>query len=319
LASSNVTLDPDTGFERGSGWITFLGRMYEPAGDYPVTFSMSDSLLQLTKTVTYHVSAEDATIVSFAGPAAVQVGTGGTASAEFTGRVQQDDDGYPGDITKAVARVCLTPIGPGSPISKVASVVADGTFSVSFAGIPVNCYSVVAEVEGGYFSSPEVEDAFTAYDAAAGYATGGGWFYWPGTQDRTNFGFVTRYGKNGANPKGSLLVIRHTAEGNYRLKSNALTGLSVAEATGSDGTYGWVTLIGKATYGELGAEPLGNYTFKLYAEDRNEPGTGIDRFWISAIKDGKPIAPLTVSPTAAGALPIGGGNIAIPHKAARVK
>jgi hypothetical protein len=40
-------------------------------------------------------------------------------------------------------------------------------------------------------------------------ATGGGWFYWPGTTDRTNFGFTMKYNRRGTRVQGNLLIIRH--------------------------------------------------------------------------------------------------------------
>ena len=54
----------------------------------------------------------------------------------------------------------------------------------------------------------------------------------------------------------------------------------------------------------------------MYAEDRNEPGSGTDRFWIR-VKDryGVVTAPVSMSePGKVKATPIAHGNIAIPHK-----
>ena len=319
LAVSGGSIDPFTGYDVGSGWMTFGGLMDDPAGDYPVTFTMNDSLLTTEKTTTYHVLAEDATVTSLVSPIAVSAGSGGTGSADISGAIEQADDGYPGDITRAVVRVSLVPIGPGATYSTDVPVAADGSFSASFTDIPVNCYSVVAEVVGGYFTSSPAEDILTIYDPDAGFATGGGWFYWPGTTDKTTCGFVTSYGKKGNNLRGSLVMVRHTESGNYRIKSNALFGLAIGEVPGPD-PYGWCSLSGKATYSEPGwPEPVGNYTFRLYAEDRNEPGTGIDRIWIEVKdKDGIAAAPLSMaSPATTMAAPIDGGNIAIPHKAGK--
>jgi len=114
------------------------------------------------------------------------------------------------------------------------------------------------------------------------FATGGGWFYWPGTDDpltgypgdRTNFGYSMNYNqKNLRNVKGSLLLIRHLADGSkYRVKSNALEGLSLGDA----GLFGWASFSGKATYLEPGMlEPIGNHTFLAYVEDHDEPGNGM--------------------------------------------
>jgi hypothetical protein len=146
------------------------------------------------------------------------------------------------------------------------------------------------------------------YDPSLGFATGGGWFYWPGTTDKTNFGFVMKYNKGGTSPKGSLLVVRHFADGTIaRLKSNALTALALPSA----GLCGIATFSGKATYMEWisGAYVnTGNIVFSVYASDCNNPGTGLDSFWVRST--GKLSMPGTGS---GGAITIGGGNIAIPH------
>ncbi len=52
----------------------------------------------------------------------------------------------------------------------------------------------------------------------------------------------------------------------------------------------------------------GNHVLTVYVEDRNEPGTGVDRFWIEVVGD------LSLPRQAtADALPIACGNIVVPH------
>ena len=78
-------------------------------------------------------------------------------------------------------------------------------------------------------------------------STGGGSFLWPGTTDRTTFGYTMKYKKNGTNVSGSLLIIRHLADGTkYRIKSSAPGGLAI----GDGGTFDWANFTGKATYRE---------------------------------------------------------------------
>jgi hypothetical protein len=65
-----------------------------------------------------------------------------------------------------------------------------------------------------------------------------------------------------------------------------LEGLSIGDA----GLFSWASFSGKANYlapelefwdATLGAYvPKGNYTFLAYVEDHDEPGNGIDEFWI---------------------------------------
>ena len=150
------------------------------------------------------------------------------------------------------------------------------------------------QVTGDYYGG-DYEGVLTIYDPSLGFTTGGGWFYWPGSPnqdtgylgDKTNFGFNMKYNKKGANPQGSVLMIRHLQDGRIiRLKSNSVTGLSLGEVTSVP--MGWASITGKSTFFDplLGmTQPAGNYPFILYVEDRDEPGTGIDRVWVQ-VKDG---------------------------------
>jgi hypothetical protein len=178
----------------------------------------------------------------------------------------------------------------------------------------VNTYSAEATVGGGYYSG-YAEDVLVVYDPSLGFATGGGWFYWPDTNEKTNFGFTMKYNKKGTKVQGSLLLIRHLADGTiYRVKSNALFGLALGEDPSIP--KGWATFAGKSTYLEPGwPEPVGNHTFIVYVEDGNEPGTAVDRFWIEVLdKDNLVIPVMSMDPPAKDeATDILGGNIVVPH------
>ena len=153
----------------------------------------------------------------------------------------------------------------------------------------------------------------TVFDPSLGFATGGGWFYWPGTLDKTNFGLTMKYGKNGRNVQGSLLMIRHLPDGTkYRVKSNALEGLAI----GDEVVFGWASFSGKATYLQPGwDDPVGNYEFTTYLEDRDEPGMGVDRFWIEVRDKDRNVVLESSIPSNAedNAIAINGGNVAVPH------
>jgi hypothetical protein len=180
-----------------------------------------------------------------------------------------------------------------------------------FKDVEVNTYTTEVTVDGGYYRGSG-EDVFTVYDPSLGFTTGGGWFYWPGTTEKTNFGYTMKYNKKATNLKGSLLIIRHLADGSiYRLKSNALDGL----ALGDEGSSGWATFAGKATYRSPSMpEPEGNHTFTVYVEDYGEPGDG-DRFWVEIRdKDGLIVTAFSLSVEAAdNAATLEGGNIVVPH------
>ncbi len=171
-------------------------------------------------------------------------------------------------------------------------------------------------VNGDYYQGYS-EDVLVVYDPSLGFATGGGWFYWPDTEDRTNFGFTMKYSKKGNKVQGSLLLIRHLSDGTiYRVKSNALYGLALGQWSTGGETRGWASFSGKATYLEPGwPEPVGNHEFVAYVEDWNEPGTGVDRFWIEVRdKDRNVVGDMSMNHEATeNAQQLQGGNIAVPH------
>jgi hypothetical protein len=196
----------------------------------------------------------------------------------------------------------------------------------AFADVPVNTYTVMVVVDGGYYAGAG-EDVVTVHDPSLGFTTGGGWFYWPDTADpdtgypgdRTTFGYTMKYNKKGKNLQGNLVVIRHLPDGSiYRLKSNALDGLALGEDRSVP--MGWASVTGKATYlGPSMLEPEGNHAFTLYVEDRDDPGTGPDRFWVEVLDGGGEVAEgLSIDGDPGDmAVDLGGGNIVVPHRAAK--
>jgi len=79
---------------------------------------------------------------------------------------------------------------------------------------------------------------------------------------------------------------------------------------------GWATLLGKPTYIEPGwPEAIGNHRFLMSVEDRGEPGTGIDRFWLEMRdKSGAVIEVMSMRNDAPDhAVTISGGNMVAPH------
>jgi len=274
-----------------------------------------------SSTGTLTVMAEDAT-VSFDddNAVAVKVDTPGGDSPVFSLTVYVKEtspdagaDPHPGDISLAEVAMTLVPVGPGGAAGgtcTAGTVTGSGYDAVlpvtcSFDNVPVNTYTAEVTVGGGYYAGT-AEDVLVVYDPSLGFTTGGGWFYWPNTGERTTFGFTMKYNKKGTNVKGNLLLIRHLPDGSiYRVKSNALYGL----ALGDESDFGWASFSGKSTYKEPDwDEPKGNYEFVVYVEDWDEPGTGTDRFWIEVI-EGMPMS----SPANEKAVAIQGGNIVVPH------
>jgi hypothetical protein len=313
---------------------TLSGIANIPAGVYTIRVAVTDKDGDQTDTeITITVHPEDIGIAFETNPVAVKVVVPGGESEPFVittvfTEPYPADAGhlpYPGNIDLAEASMILKPVGPGGDVGPIAECDrevsrADDvgydyddilTVTCSFAGVPVNTYTAQVTVGGGYYEG-SAEDVLVVYDPSLGFTTGGGWFNWPGTTEKTNFGYTMKYNKKGQKVKGSLLLIRHLPDGSiYRVKSNALFGLALG---GSN--FGWASFSGKNTYLEPGwEEPEGNHTFIVYVEDHGEPGTGADRFWIEVLdKDnlGIPVMSMT-EPATANATTIMGGNVVVPH------
>jgi hypothetical protein len=185
--------------------------------------------------------------------------------------------------------------------------------------VPVNTYTTLVSVQGGTYAGTG-EAVLNIFDPSLGFTTGGGWFFWPDSADpaagypgdRTNFGYTMQFHQRSGNIKGSLLLIRHLADGTiYRLKSNVLDGLALGSGSG----YDWGTFSGRATYQEPNwPEPVGNQSFLAYVEDRGQPGAGADRFWLEITGANGQRQALSLDQAAGeNAITLQGGNIVVPH------
>jgi hypothetical protein len=192
------------------------------------------------------------------------------------------------------------------------------TATCTFDNVEVNTYTVeatlVANGSGDLFYTASKEDVLVVFDPSLGFTTGGGHFYWPGTGDRTNWGYTMKYNRKRTNIQGSFLLIRHLSNGtNYRIKSNALFGLAIGDGAG----FGWASFAGKCTYRDPSmVEAEGNHQFMVYVEDYSTPGVDTDRLWLQVLnKDGTVLSDLSMNePAVDEAETIDGGNIVVPHR-----
>ena len=310
-------------------WI-LSGAVSGQAGSYNVAIDIEDDLPDSNSVQTAIVVEQEDALIEFEkeNPVAVQVDTPGGVSPTFnlvfyTSEAVPDFALYgtaPGDISRASLSVLLEPVGPGTPVSGTCTPLTptgsgyEGVqpFTCEFSHAAVNTYTVNVSVNGGYYTGHN-EDVVVVFDPSLGFTTGGGWLYWPGTTERTNFGYTMKYNKKGERVKGNLLLIRHLADGSiFRIKSNALYGL----ALGKGDDIGWASFSGKTTYLEPGwVEPIGNHEFLVYVEDRDQSGSSLDKFWIEMHdKDGKLIPIISIDRDAIDqAIEIQGGNIIVPH------
>jgi hypothetical protein len=304
---------------------------------YAVFSGLNSNFTVNNATTPLTITKENADILyDSSNPAAIQVSSPGGSSGAFTLKIAIEDlfpdagcsgGDCPGDIRligNTDVTMDLVPVGPGSTISH--SPCANGYISGSgysplrtvdfcFSGVPVNTYSVVVTINNKYYTG-SLEDVLTIYDPSLGFTTGGGWFYWPGTSEKTNFGYNMKYNKNRTNLQGNLLIIRHLPDGTiYKFKSNALGTLSLG-TNPSVMPYGWATFTGKGTYLAPGwSSAVGNYTFTTYVEDNNQPGTGNDRLWIEVKNPSAAVVNALSLPKtpALKARTLNGGNIVVPH------
>lgn len=305
------------------------GAMLGGAGTYDVTITLDDGEESVSAATTMEVDVEDARAVFDAeNPVAVRVAAPGGDSGIFElvthiREVLPDEangEPYAGDIALSEVSMSLIPVGPGNPMTGTCTpgqAVGNGydatlPVACAFDGVPVNTYSAEVSIDGDYYAGA-TEDVLTVYDPSLGFATGGGWFSWPETGEKTNLGFTMKYNKKGANLSGNLLLIRHRDDGTiYRVKSNALEGLALSPM---ESPFGYASFSGKATYKSWDwEEPVGNHGFVVYVEDYGEPG-GNDRFWIRVLdKDRVTVGELSMEEQAAdNAVTLQRGNIVVPH------
>lgn len=281
------------------------------------------------------IMPEDAT-VSFdpANTAAEQVAQPGGASGAFTlhATVQETSPDAPGeqaavgDIANAQLTMQLVPLGLGSPVTGTCTPAAPTgsgygatlPVSCSFNGVPVNTYTVVATVGGGFYAG-SADSVVTIFDPSLGSTSGGGWLTWAdgGSQDeaqplRVNLSFTAKYVNQDPNAKANFQLMRQVAGGGmFRLRSTSLQGLSIGEDRSVP--LGWATFTGIASYQEPEwSAPRDGYRYTVYVEDRS---AGTDRFWVE-VRDpqGALVQSVSLSRTPqANALELQGGNIRVPH------
>jgi hypothetical protein len=329
LSLTGPSCSPSGPYHQICTW-TLSGPARLPAGIHTLSVEVSDEDGgAATEAITFTVLHEDA-LVAFGDNEVVfgvtEVGSDASVAFSLMATVREapeaGDHVAPGDINLAEVTLTLEPVGPGSneefachsthPVAPYdyASVLE---VSCDLEGLPVNAYVATVSIDGDYYVGNSDEGVVVIYDPSLGFTTGGGWFAWPGTGERTTFGYTMKYNKKATNVQGSLVVIRRTADGQrYRLKSNAISGLALGETDSG----GWASFVGKATYLEPGmAEAEGNHQFVVYVEDNGEPGVATDRFWIEVLdKSGTQTALSLDRDAIDNAIELDGGNIVVPHK-----
>jgi hypothetical protein len=273
----------------------------------------------------FSVSKESAEFVSvdFLGSVPVSyptfLVTGGVKELLTGGHEPNQNDGeMPGDITKVTSITAkLTGISStGNYTGECELGSATGTgyrtipFTCTFTGpFTVDAYTLTISITTGnmYYQAADYEDALSVWDPNAGFATGGGTFFFGG--DRVSFGFSYTLTKGKTAPRSGFVVIRHLAGGGVcRVKSN--NQMNAPAVNGNT-----ATLSGKGNYVCIDAAgattaSAGNISIAAYAEDNATSGIGYDKFWVTNAAGSMLQMP---GPAGANAAVLTGGNVQVPQ------
>ncbi len=191
--------------------------------------------------------------------------------------------------------------------------------SCPFTSNAADTYDVTITITGNYYTGTGAA-VVQITDPNAGFTTGGGWYWYDETNfpgEKVNFGFMAKTTTNNKKTvfQGSLLVIRHKADGSVvKVKSNVFEGYSIGSTDGNGCTP--ATFSGKATYSVNGTSE-GNFAFTGYGLDCGEPGSS-DKFSLYHAKSPNAVSTAaSVGTLAASAKTIAGGNVQVPQPSRR--
>jgi hypothetical protein len=249
--------------------------MTQPAGSYAVTAAFaedgSDKYLGSQASTVLPVSPEKAAI-TYTGSLLVASPNPLTLSAKVT----QENDGHPGDLTKAQVRFMISLVASGGGLIPAGDYVVscNGTGTAQKTEVfGQGVYLISAAiVNNGYYTPDSTSAIAPVYDPSTGFITGGGWIDSPRgayPADSTvcgkiNYGFNAKYQKKGDVPNGQTEF--NCKIGNLNFHSSSYEWLAV---TGSR-----AQLKGIGTINGQGA-----YSFMMTVVDGQiQGGGGVDKF-----------------------------------------
>ena len=294
----------------GNGTATISGRFDIIPGTYTPCIVVTDGSGQTAQKLTLSVTKEDASIVDIGIPyPTMEVQTpplGDADGSTFPAR-------SPRPTTATRARISIrrvaghqttscgatdvkfdfNPVGSGTQgktctdtDGPVGNVVACGTIN----DLTPDVYQIDTDIQGAWFDGIGIGSLLVS-DPSLGFSTGGGTLTLTGVSApwnnaKVNFGFTGK--KVNKSWKGSILVVIHTINGPYVMKTNAFGGVTNS-VTGAPPNQLWSTsMFGKATYAVpdsqtnpycgAGIRKCGNFTLSISAQDIAEPGKNTDKF-----------------------------------------
>src|SRR3990172_4413333 len=133
-----------------------------------------------------------------------------------------------------------SPVGAGSGANCTDTdgvVQRNGLVECDVQNLKSDVYEIAADIQGNWFDGTGL-GSLAVFDPANGFATGGGHFAWGDAPSgpfeypdpEVNYGFTGKKLKKNVN--GSVLLVIHTEEGPYVVKTNAFTGLANNQVPG---------------------------------------------------------------------------------------
>jgi phospholipase C len=308
-----------------SGSYVVTGVADAPAGAYDAVIRASDGALT-TDTPLHIIVRREGVTVGYTGDLLFPTsGTNtSTAPVRLQAQVNQDDDGSPGDLTRAAVVFDLyasTNLSTTPDASYRASAASDGVVRVDIASLPLDTWTVVVHSDpaGRYFAATTSDaSVLTVYAPTTdGSVTGGGWVHDPGYLDRPvaiapdddhgDLGVSVKLKKSGA-PAGHAVYVFSGADGNdYLIRSTSWQGGGLAISGNRAVIAGKCVVTVIDASGSIVSQS-GNYSFRVDAVDHSKAGEP-DSYALSVFTPGGVLYHLVGTP--AQPLPLSGGNLVV--------
>ena len=313
--------------ETSAGQWSITGRPDVPQGAYVVDLTVTDpSTASSPATVTINVGKEKAD-PSYTGDEDIL--TAGpsisTASVRLGAHLNQQDDGFPGDISKAKVTFELFKSSNSGPTPDLVyagvEVNGDGD-ALKTVTLPADLYSIVVKVDAAntYWAHSDIGLGILniTVPTTEQRSTGGGWVPDPASSDgKGHFGFSVTAGKNSSSaPKGNLSFSFRGTDGYiYKARANSWQGgyLQFSAEPGTD-VFARSNFRGSCNVQKIDpltgivVESWGNFTFEVFSKDGDQLAPRQPDAFSIVLKD-KNGSTLHQIGAGASLVDLGGGNI----------
>ncbi len=304
------------------GW-EVTGTDTAPGGVYHASIRVSDGVLSAEAPLEIVVEREKAQ-VGYTGDLLISTGdpTTGSVPVILRAHVAQEQDGAPGDLTRAAVLFELyAPSNTDGPPDATyrAEPTADGDASVDIGPLSTGTWTVSVRTDPtlGYFEAPTSDVVpVTVYAPTQGsFVTGGGWVHDPGyrdlpvpisTDDVATFGIDARLRKDGTASGNVTYVFTGANDNQYVVRSTGWQGGGLAITASSATIAGTCDVTVFDPAGEVVAVSSDD-VFRLDVTDRAK----IDTLALSVFTGDGTLYHRAGTP--GNQLPLGGGQVVIHH------